>query len=87
MSIMERHDLSLEPGDYDPADIADGEIHLATIAPADPKVARKVMRAKVDSEDGRSQYVWCRFANGDLMLGVFPQGETYLETEADLGRP
>jgi hypothetical protein len=86
MSVMEPHFLSLEPGEHEGIP-ADGSIHIAQIVPADPKMVRMVLRAKVDSEDGRSQYVWCRLANGDLILGVFPQGETYLATEADPNRP
>ena len=31
----------------------------------------------INDGDGRSQWCWCRFANGDLMLGFFPQGEIY----------
>lgn len=34
-----------------------------------------------EHNDGRSRYTWLRLANGDLMLGVYPQGDTYFEVE------
>lgn len=64
---------------------ADGRItpHVcATVMRADPDVARKVMDSPVGI-DGRSEFVWVRLASGDLMLGVFPRGDTYFDTEAD----
>jgi hypothetical protein len=60
---------------------------LATIATADPAVAQMVLDANPASLDGRSQFVWVRLANGDLILGVYPQGDTYFDTEVDGGRP
>lgn len=30
---------------------------------------------------GRSPWVWIRLANGDLLLGCFPQADTYMEIE------
>ncbi len=43
-----------------------------------------VLAADESSEnDGRSQWVWVRFPNGDLLLGTFPQGDTYFSTERD----
>jgi hypothetical protein len=32
----------------------------------------------VSDNDGRSDFVWLRLPNGDLILGVWPQGDTYL---------
>ena len=60
---------------------------IATIATADPAVAKMVLDADPASKDGQSQFVWVRLANGDLILGVYPQGETYFNTELDGGRP
>lgn len=31
--------------------------------------------------DGRSRWYWFRLGNGDLILGFYPQGETYMATE------
>ena len=53
----------------------------AWIHPADPKSVLKVLEAPVETGDGRSDWCWLRLPNGDLMLGVFPQGETYEEVE------
>lgn len=33
--------------------------------------------------DARSPWCWARLASGDLILGTFPQGDTYLEIEKD----
>ena len=40
-----------------------------------------VMAAEPGADDGRSGWQWLRLANGDLMLGVFPRGETYFAVE------
>lgn len=40
-----------------------------------------VLKADPETLDGRSQWVWIRLSNGDLILGLFPQGDTYLSTE------
>jgi hypothetical protein len=58
----------------------------AWIVNADIKIAKTVLAAKVGPE-GRSKYVWVRLACGALLLGVFPTGDTYIETEADPNRP
>jgi hypothetical protein len=42
-----------------------------------------VLAADPSSEDGRSQWVWIRLPNGDLVLALYPQGDTYFETEED----
>lgn len=43
----------------------------------------KVLEAVEGDEDGRSQFFWFRLDNGDLILGVYPQGDTYFATEQD----
>jgi hypothetical protein len=60
---------------------------IATIHPASPHIVDRVLAADPTSEDGRSQWVWVRLPNGDLILGVFPQGDTYLECEEDAQFP
>lgn len=62
--------------------VADTEI--ATIAPADPADVLSVLHAPVETGDGRSDWCWIRLTNGDLFLGVAPQGATY---EALEGKP
>lgn len=42
---------------------------------------KTVLRAPRNTDDGRSQWLWIRLHNGDLILGCFPQGDTYLAVE------
>lgn len=59
----------------------DDHDELAYEFPADPKAVHDVLEAPVGTGDGRSGWTWLRLRNGDLMLGVWPQGETYFEVE------
>lgn len=36
-----------------------------------------VLTRQTDDPDGRSPWFWLRLANGDLVLGTFPRGDTY----------
>ena len=56
---------------------------LATVKPASNESVGTVLTASETSEDGRSNWMWVRLANGDLILGVYPQGDTYFATELD----
>jgi hypothetical protein len=76
MSKMTDHYISLTGVD----DIVNSSIH---VKPASAESVRTVLAADEDSPDGRSPYVWVRLPNGDLVLGVFPQGDTYFLTEND----
>jgi hypothetical protein len=58
---------------------------IATVEPARPEAVEKVLSAPVGTGDGRSEWVWLRLTNGDLILGVFPQGDTYVELEGEPG--
>jgi hypothetical protein len=60
---------------------------LAFVHPADPNVVQAVLRAPEKTNDGRSEFVWVRLANGDLVLGVFPRGDTYIQVEQDAAYP
>jgi hypothetical protein len=51
---------------------------LAYVYPALTEDVQLVMEAKEGDPDGRSEWAWVRLANGDLFLGVFPHGDTYL---------
>lgn len=51
---------------------------IAYVTPADDKDADWLLSRPRD-DDGRSNFVWIRFGNGDLVLAVYPQGDTYLE--------
>lgn len=66
---------------------ADTGVHLAWIQPASAESVRTVLTADENSGDGRSNWVWVRLRNGDLILGVFPQGDTYFATERDHSTP
>ncbi len=48
---------------------------------APEEAVKFVLGADQESNDGRSQWVWVRLQNGDLVLAVFPQGDTYFHTE------
>jgi len=56
---------------------------IAWYKPASQEAVDLVLAADVEDEDGRSEWLWIRLANGDLILGVMPQGETYFETEEE----
>jgi hypothetical protein len=64
--------------------IGDGE-PVAHIQYARPEAAARVLSAPVGTGEGRSAFFWIRLHNGDLMLGVFPQGETYELLEGEPG--
>lgn len=55
--------------------------------PASRGSVAKVLAADVDSNDGRSEWLWIRLPDGTLFLGVAPQGETYEEVEEDAAYP
>lgn len=54
---------------------------LATVTRAEPEAVQMILDAPVETGDGRSGWRWVRFANGDLALAVFPQGDTYFALE------
>lgn len=56
---------------------------LACVHPASQASVDLVLAADTESGDGRSPWVWLRLPNGDLILGIFPQGETYFAVEMD----
>lgn len=60
---------------------------LGWLQKANPEIAKIVLDAAPETEDGRSDWYWLRLANGDLMLATFPRGATYFDTELDEARP
>lgn len=56
---------------------------LAETTPASQDAVNYVLAQPVDDDDGRSDWRWVRLVNGDLMLAVFPHGDTYFATEGD----
>lgn len=71
---MHEHDLTDEEGR-----------HIAHVTPATADEVFNVLFAPIDGSDGRSAPVWVRLANGDLLLGVFPEGETYISVSETRG--
>lgn len=57
----------------------DGSFPIAWVTPAKPDHVRSILRQGENTGDGRSNWVWLRLRDGTLMLGVFPQGDTYME--------
>lgn len=52
---------------------------IARIEPATPEQVEAVLNQPVGTGDGRTNFVWLRLHEGTLILGVFPQGDTYME--------
>jgi hypothetical protein len=79
MSKLQAHHVMLDhPEDFDARTYP-----IASVHPASPTSVALVLAADENSDDGRSNWVWVRLANGDLVLGIYPQGDTYCEVEAD----
>jgi|tagenome__1003787_1003787.scaffolds.fasta_scaffold20572346_3 hypothetical protein len=49
---------------------------IAVTYAASEEAVQTVLKAPVQ-DDGRSEWRWIRFANGDLVLAVYPLGNTY----------
>jgi hypothetical protein len=56
---------------------------LVATAPASQELVDHVLTAPTEGNDGRSEWLWIRLPNGDLILGVYPQGDTYMEVEGE----
>lgn len=61
---------------------ADTGTVLAQVKPAKKADVKRVLKQSTKGGDGRSNWVWVRLQNGDLILGVYPQGATYEEMSA-----
>lgn len=49
--------------------------------PAPQEAVDYILAAPINTNDGRSNWVWIRLPNGDACIAVYPQGDTYLSTE------
>ncbi len=58
------------------------EQRIAYTQPAAAKDVEFVL-SRPETDDGRSAWTWIRLQNGDLILGVYPCGETYFEIETN----
>ena len=54
---------------------------LGVYVEADPHDAFMTLASPEGTGDGRSGFMWIRLRNGDLILGVFPEGDTYFKYE------
>ncbi len=54
---------------------------IASVMPASTTDVKRVLNAPIGTGDGRSAWAWVRLSNGDLILGIFPQGDTYISLE------
>lgn len=70
---MEAHITEIDPD----------EVPRVHIHPAGQAAVDTVLNAGTGGHDGRSPWMWLRLPNGDLFLGVFPQGDTYWAVEQD----
>lgn len=57
------------------------------VHPASRESVDLVLSRSEDDPNGRSNWLWVRLPNGDLILGVFPQGDTYEMVERDAFPP
>lgn len=64
-------------------DQPDRQCHFV-MSEASERAAQTVLLAPEGTGDGRSKFYWLTFPNGDVMLGVFPEGETFFAIETDL---
>jgi len=61
----------------------DTDLVICSREPAIQPAVELCLTAPIEQgTDGRSRWYWFRLSNGDLILGFYPQGETYLATEA-----
>lgn len=57
--------------------------YLGTLYPVtDPETVEHLVAQPIN-DDGRSEWFWLRLANGDLMVGLFPRGDTYMGFEPE----
>lgn len=82
MTILTPHITTMSIEDLKDTSNSDN-ITIATIHPASAEAVSIVLDADEHDPDGRSNWVWVRLPNGDLLLGIFPQGETYFAVEVD----
>jgi hypothetical protein len=66
-------------------DMLEDDCNLTRISyhPASDAAAQAVINADPKSLDGRSNWLWFRLPNGDLIFGCFPEGETYMAHERE----
>lgn len=79
MAILKAHEVRDLDNDVEPGP----NRLLAMVHPASQASVNYVLAQSETDENGRSNWVWVRLPNGDLILGVYPQADTYCAVEAD----
>lgn len=71
----------------DPETGAERDETIAYLQPASDEAVSELLAADPELDDGftRSQWLWVRLQNGDLILGFFPQDDGYFAHEAERG--
>jgi hypothetical protein len=52
--------------------------------PAPKQAVEYVLKQRLATKtyhDGRSRWMWIRLPDGDLVLAIYPQGDTYFKTD------
>lgn len=52
-------------------------MHIAYVVPAKEDDVQAVLLAPMHA-NGRGEFKWITLANGDVLLGVYPQGDLFL---------
>ena len=77
------HKITALPEDFGFENRITDQIPLASVHPASDASVQTVLNKSTEGMDGRSNWCWIRLADGTLILGIFPQGDTYLSVEDD----
>lgn len=56
-----------------------GDAYIGIVTPCTDDEAKALLELSPNTGDTRSDFFWLRLPDGTLVLGVFPQGDTYLE--------
>lgn len=59
-------------------------VEVASTHPANADDVEFVLNQDVGMYEGRSDFEWVRLSSGELMLGVWPRGDAYIEVTEKL---
>lgn len=66
--------------------VGTNNVLIATVHPVQSRIAKEYVLKADEDANGRSEWCWITLANGDLILGVFPHGETHELVSQDPNR-
>lgn len=69
--------------DLDPQTGRDTDRIIARQKPASAEAVNVILASSDTDPDGRSEWLWVRLANGDLLLATYPQGDGYFAHEVE----